>query len=310
MLDGVLNINLNITGNSTIINENATMISENSTKGYGGGLALLGTGALIAQTSISGNTAGGKGGGLAVERDFESGADSSVTIKRRANSGSTIDSAGISGNHAPDQQTADILGSPQSNSGFVTVSDDASEPTGSPAPSNPPEDSSHFLGTIALDVYCQKFSTSSDETVALKLNKNDAELIYCIFLRNTNITTGPLIDPQKACQSQYPAFDHGVARLADYYDPSSWQCYTHEKLLGSITPYLDGFCKHEGYAGSNTPSSTGTAYDWYCLGQDGHHISIAITDACQWHYPAHAKDAFDVLNNFNKPDGWACWAPE
>jgi hypothetical protein len=100
-----------------------------------------------------------------------------------------------------------------------------------------------------------------------------------------------------------------IDRLADYYDPSSWQCYKHEKRLGPITAYIGEYCTNvKGYAGVITPPSDGTAYGWSCRDRNGNAISIAITDVCQWHY--RQNGAFDRLTNFKDRNGWECRAPE
>jgi hypothetical protein len=274
----------------------ASSIQGNTTRGYGGGLTLLGTDAMIEQAQISDNHADGKGGGLAVEKDSESGVDGYVTIRLDSLGTSRIDK-----NTA--QQQADILGRPQPGSSFMTVKDDASEAAGSPAPLFPPERSAHFLGTIGLDAYCSK--KISQRPVSLRLI--DAEHIQCIALKGPQITSLLPIDPQEACALQYhAAFEHGVARLANYLDPSSWQCYTHERDLGPITRYLPRYCsEQEHYLGSNIPAANSTAYGWFCRGPQGQPVSIAIADVCQWHYPG--LGAFDVLTDFSRPDGWECW---
>lgn len=276
----------------------ASTIQGNATRGYGGGLTLLGTDAMIDQGTITENDAQEKGGGLAVEKDSESGADSFVTIR--------LDSLGTSRiSHNNAQQQPDILGRTQPGSTFMTVNDDTSEVAGSPAARFPPEQSSQFLGTIDLDAYChQKIPY---ETVSLKLT--DAEHIQCIALRGIQIVDSLSIDTQSACGLQYPVtFKHGVARLANYYDPSSWQCYTHAQYIGPITMKLYAYCSQEGYSGSNTPLSGETAYDWFCQGPHRQQIGIAMTDACQWLYPERA--AFDVLVDFRRTDGWECWGLE
>ncbi|HEY1349049.1 MAG TPA: TIR domain-containing protein [Ktedonobacteraceae bacterium] len=276
----------------------ASTIQGNTTRGYGGGLTLLGTDAMIDQVKISCNHADRKGGGLAVEKDSESGVDSFVTLRL-----DSLGSSQISANTA--QQQENILGRPQQGSTFMTVSDDTSESAGSPAPQFPPERSEYFLGTIDLDAYCNRKIFQGSASLQL----DDAQYIQCIALQGTQITSQLPIDPQEACALQYHAvFEHGIARLANYYDPSSWQCYTHERDLGPITRYLPGYCSEQEHPlGINTPAANGTAYDWSCQGPQGQSVGIAITDACQWHY---GRGAFDVLVDFRRPDGWECWGPE
>ncbi|MBA2394290.1 MAG: hypothetical protein H0V70_16295 [Ktedonobacteraceae bacterium] len=114
------------------------------------------------------------------------------------------------------------------------------------------------------------------------------------------------INTDQACQltRQDPA---AIARLADYYDAASWQCYAHGQKLGGIVNYLDSHCKYR-YNTGRAPIARNTAYDWECLDQHNKPVGIAITDACQWYYKQHSTDAFDRLVNFSRPDGWGCWS--
>jgi TIR domain len=279
----------------------SSKIQENKTKGYGGGLALLGTTGIIDSSVISGNRANGKGGGLAVEKNSESGRLSQAAITNMEVVKNTSRSSYYIGSNTAPRQ-ADILGQIQPSTS-VTVYSDASEPTGSPAPSYPPENSRQFLGTANLDEYC--LTQYPHETVSLELT--NAENIQCVHLNDTHVVQRLPIDPQKVCRWQYDQ-STAIARLADYYDPASWQCYKQEARLGGITKYLDRYCQFKGYTGIYLNVKK-TAYDWYCRDQDNQQISIAITDACQWHY--NRKDAFDRLTNFDDPsNGWECWAPK
>lgn len=296
--------------NGTLILD-SSKIRGNHTQGYGGGLTLLGATALIDNSIITENQAGSKGGGLAVEKNSESTFDSLATITNMevmiANEPKT--SYFIWGNTSPQQASADILGVIKSLPPLVTVDDDSTESTGSPAPKNPPEKGSHFLGTINLDTYCH--AQYPNQAVSLKLV--NSEDILCEKLDNTKVTAHMSILPEKVCQAQYSGYSlsDGIARLTDYYDPSSWQCYKHVTKLGGITKYLDTYCHNvKGYAGATPLPAHPTAYDWSCQGTDNQPQSIAITDACQWKYPPYGTSAFDVLANFNDPNGWECWAPK
>src|SRR5205814_2210756 len=150
------------------------------------GIALLGTVGLIDRSVISGNKANGqgaKGGGLAVEKNSESGNASlavitgmEVKITNRPKG-----SYYVWGNTAPSPADADILGGKMQLSTPVTVQNDTSELNGSPAPSNPPEQTPHFLGTINLDEYCH--AQYPRGTVSLKLT--NAENIQCVLLSGT-----------------------------------------------------------------------------------------------------------------------------
>jgi hypothetical protein len=127
----------------------------------------------------------------------------------------------------------------------------------------------------------------------------------CELLSGEQVIQHTSINIQRACQWQYKQSDV-VDRLADYYDPSSWQCYAHEKKLGGITNYLNGFCQSKHYTGVNSIHKN--AYEWQCLDKNNTLVSISVADACQWYY--QRNDAIDLLVNFNDPNGWECWAPE
>jgi hypothetical protein len=279
-------------------------ISNNTTQGYGGGLTLLGSVGKINRSTISGNTAGSKGGGLAVEKNSESGFPgvTSITDMQMTNTPQRNNDY-IGRNTAPHAQDANILGKIQFQpDSIVTVFADTTEPTGSPAPANPPENSHQFLGSLNLDEYCH--TQYPYALVSVKLS--DAEHMECVLLVGTDVIQHMPLDPQSACQWQYHQPDV-IDRLADYYDPSSWQCYQHEKRLGPISADdLNAYCQYKHYTG--VYPNGGTAYNWFCHDQNGQRINIAITDVCQWHYSN--KQAFDRLVDFNRPDGWECWGPD
>src|SRR5205807_354471 len=101
--------------------------------------------------------------------------------------------------------------------------------------------------------------------------------IQCLRLQGTQIIHQIQIDPQVICQVQYDYKQYHyrqhdvVPRLADYYDPSSWQCYKNVRRLGLITPFLGEYCSKrvDGASGVNSPPrEKGTAYDWSCHSRD------------------------------------------
>jgi energy-coupling factor transporter ATP-binding protein EcfA2 len=281
--------------------DDGTTVSGNKTSGFGGGVALLGSTSLINEAVISNNSADQKGGGLAVEENFENKAPSLAVITNVEITDAPQGSYWIGDNNAP--TSPNILGPiPASlSSGPIVINDDASEINGSPAPQHPPEETAEYLGTVNLDDYCHALHPNR----AVSLVVTTSENIYCDLLSGEQVVQHTRVNTQQACQWRYKQSDV-IDRLADYYDPSSWQCYAHEKKLGPITNYLNAFCQSKGYKGSNFPRDN--AYEWDCLDRNNAPVSIAVADACQWYY--QRNDAIDRLVNFNDPNGWECWAPE
>jgi predicted outer membrane repeat protein len=282
-------------------------ITGNTTRGFGGGITLLGSNGFISKSAIIQNHADQKGGGLAVEKNSETKNASLAVITNIEITNNPQGSYWIGHNSA--HSASDILSNPpvisnqvSSINGPVIITNDTSEVTGSPAPLHPPENSLQYQGIVNLDEYCHHLYPNQ----RLSLGLITSEYINCDLLSGDQIIQSHPINTQKACQWRYNQSDI-IDRLADYNDPSSWQCYVHEKKLGGITDYLDSFCKYQRFEGV-TNNTSGTAYDWKCL--DWHNVptSLSITDACQWHY--NRKDAFDRLTDFNRPNGWECWAPK
>ncbi|MBO0789773.1 MAG: TIR domain-containing protein [Ktedonobacteraceae bacterium] len=275
----------------------SSKIQENESEGYGGGVTLLGSNGFISKSLITQNSARQKGGGLAVEKNSENSNTSLAVLSNIEITNTPKGSYYIGNNHAP--SSADVLGIPSTAGGQLTVNNDVSETAGNPAPKNPPErDKSHYLGTVNLDAYCH----AQYPQASTSLQVITAEEINCVLQPGERIQP---IDVKKACQRQYQQSDV-IDRLANYYDPSSWQCYAHEEKLGSIISQLDSFCKSKNYEGV-TDNTNGTAYMWNCL-RNGAPVSLSVADACQWYY--QRSDAFDRLVDFNQPGGWECWAPK
>ena len=281
--------------------DTGTTVSGNKTSGYGGGIALLGSLSFISKAIISSNNADQKGGGLAVEENFENKADSLAVVSNVEITSAPLGSYWIGDNKAP--ASPDILGKPPHNlnSQPVVINDDTSEINGSPAPQRPPEESPQYLGIVNLDAYCHDILHPGQAALLALVTPENMD---CDLLLGEHVVQHTPINIQRACQWQYRQSDV-MYRLADYYNPSSWQCYAHEKELGGITNYLVGYCQSLGDEGSK---NSGNAYGWDCVNKNNDLVPIAMADACQWYYQRH--DAFEQLVNFNDPNGWACWAPE
>ncbi len=288
-----------ITAVGAVLELNSSSIASNKTNGYGGGLALLGGSGFIDQSTIKDNHAN-KGGGLAVEKDSQTNYSGLAVITRTEVSDQPKGSYYIGDNSAPVDR--DILGKQQdTHSDSIIINEDASEPAGGPAPlHHPPEASPEYRGTVNLDQYCH--------SQGLQWQVITSEDMYCVSHSDGRVVKSTSIDTNKACQWATSDTDV-IAQLADYYDPSSWQCYVHEQRLGGIVTYLNSYCYYK-YGTGLSSKIHENAYNWQCLDQNNAPVGISITDACQWHYSPHSTDAFDVLTNFSDPDGWECWAPK
>jgi hypothetical protein len=291
--------------NGSLTLDDDTVITNNITSGYGGGIVLLGSTGYIKDATINHNRAGQKGGGLAVEENTEDKLPSQATLINVEVTKAPQGSFWIGDNQANTPASDDILGKYQASSTSeeqTVIYEDTSEVNGSPASLHPPEEEPQYLGTVNLDVYCH--TLYPPQTSLRLVPSTTSEQMLCEPLSGKQNVKQ--IDTQKACQEQYPQHHDVIDRLADYYDPSSWQCYAPERELGMITTHLDAYCQSKGYEGIYTAYDN--AYEWQCRDKNTAHINIAIADACQWYY--HRNDAIDRLANFNKPDGWECWAPE
>jgi TIR domain len=294
-----------ITAVGNVLELNNSTVTGNTTYGYGGGLVLLGCNGFIDQSTITDNQASIKGGGLAVEKDTESNSSSLTLITHtEVNVAANASPKGnyfIAKNIAPTHP--DILGD-LLNPGEdpIIAQEDTSEITGGPAPfPYPAEASSQYRGVVNLDGYCYAHAKRSLQVIS-------SEDMHCVLYAGKQIIDSIPLNTDQACQWSTQDSDV-IARLADFNDPASWQCYAHEQRLGGIVNHLNDYCKSR-YNTDLAPIIRTTAYDWYCLDQQNNPIGIAITDACQWYYPSHSTDAFDRLVNYFQPDGWECWAPK
>jgi hypothetical protein len=183
---------------------------------------------------------------------------------------------------------------------------------GTPAPvQRPPEESPDYHGTIDLAKYCQQIGYS-------RFDDTDPFHLMCIGSGETGIP----VDPLQICRQQHPGEHITIDRLADYFDPTSWQCYANAGRLGPIATVqeVDSFCKFAGNLGIFN-NQRSTAYDWKCLhsgGILGHYtismpsfpVGLSVTDMCSYIYGAHIGQkslVMDRLTDYHNPGGWECW---
>jgi hypothetical protein len=104
-----------------------------------------------------------------------------------------------------------------------------------------------------------------------------------------------------ACRWQYND-PQAEDRLANFYNPDSWQCFTNAYLLGNATN-LDGYCQSLGDTGASLDGNT--AYNWKCVTPSGQHVGIDVTAACIWLY--NYSQILTRLVDYNNPNSWQCW---
>jgi transcriptional regulator with XRE-family HTH domain len=282
-----------------------SIVTGNHSSAYGGGIAILGSQGIMNASLVRTNSADLQGGGIFVAKDSENNVGSAVQMTKIeiTNPPKTDYYIGqnTDGNGTSDQY-ANIVGSitPTGNS-IRIVDDDSGIVIGSPAPLNPPEHSELYLGVTDVDLFCQAKSFSR----AILSNTTSVNQIKCLSRTEDNTRMFTL---QEACQWGFPNFASDIIdRLADYYDPSSVQCYRGEITLGSIATEetLNLYCQYIKHVAIIKNGET--AYDWKCKSSSGILEGFSVTDVCQWFY--HRSDAFDRLVDFSHLNGWQCLAP-
>jgi len=285
-------------------------ITQNWTPGTGGGISILGSQATMSNSVVSGNMAN-SGRELAVENNSENNKISTINLTNLILPPYEDHPTYYIGN-GQDKIEDIIKGKLTNNSSNPKIESIPSDKSlvGAPAPTtSPPESSSDYIGNIDLGQYCQTHSYPSS---------NSTNPLVCIDIHGTQ----HIIDPLQVCQERYPDKNITTDRLAYYFDPASWQCYTNARLLGlaNMAENVDAFCRYNGTLDiANNPRKT--AYDWACLhqgGMIGHYpihldnflVGLSVTDLCRFVYAnkiAPTATVMDRLTNYNNPEGWECW---
>jgi hypothetical protein len=171
----------------------------------------------------------------------------------------------------------------------------------------------NYLGTLDIDDFCQTQGYSHGEPTP-----SDISAITCVSPFESNTSYSYKDFAEKACNAQYPGLDNLTARLSDYYDPSSWECFKDIEKIEIVKnqPFsltagdnLDRFCRDSLHStGLQKNVQRKTAFEWQCQNADGNLIGISVTDACR--YLTGDQNAFDRLASFSDPNGWECWRPK
>jgi predicted outer membrane repeat protein len=202
------------------------------------------------------------------------------------------------------QRLGDLQGAPYAYLQAIPVT------IGYPPPADPfPEKLPNYLGTFDIDAFCQTKGYSHGEPWS-----EDLSHLVCASSFSVQDNSQLNVLAKEACAMRY----HGkftdkrsiTARLYDYYDLSSWECYRDVEQITTINLTAlnwDQFCKAHGLEKGLLPNKRQTAYDWECQNTDGTPLGISVTDVCR----SLTKDpnAFDRLARFDDPNGWECWRP-
>jgi hypothetical protein len=296
--------------NGELFLTDSSQILSNAAVGNGGGLAIVGSRAIMSNSTITHNRADQQGGGLVVERDSENNTSSQVTLTNTEVTDHPKTAYYIGENYVgtvPGHLDTHIARlSVLSSTTLQIVSTDTAAVTGSPPPKRPPEYSPHYRGTVDINAFCQAERYSYGALTETSDTRSGASVVItCESLSGNQSRNFAL---QTTCQWEYPQYKSDIVdRLANFYDPSSLQCYSHVTRLGDIAtiPILQAFCQSAGAAGGIGLDGT-NAYSWKCKPRSGVPIGFSVADACQWYY--HNPNAFDRLVAFSAPSGWECWA--
>jgi hypothetical protein len=160
-------------------------------------------------------------------------------------------------------------------------------PSRSPAsPSRPRALAVTALGAPDFGGYCQATGQGSVHLVA-----DNAYGWRCAADNGTGD------DAQAVCAWTFHT-THLTNRVADFNDPTSWQCWQTNGELGPLD--FAAYCRQAGRPGA---AATGTtAYAWSCAGDPG---GIDTQAACRQLY--HVPVAVSRFQNYYDRTTWQCW---
>jgi hypothetical protein len=278
-------------------------VSKNHAQAYGGGLAIQGSEAVISDTIIDHNSADKMGGGIIVAINTNDNLFGLATLNNIAITNTPHTLSYISQNTSGDRQTNDIAGERMPTGSVLQIASVSQIATaGNPSPNNPPQLNNRiFAGFANINEFCQHHDASYG-----LISPNVT--ISCYTLQNKPVGS---FTGQQICQEQKHAV---VDRLVDYPGPFTLQCYKNVRYLGPIGNNPVDFarvCSSDGQGAGlyDNQSERTTAYDWRCQPKQAGILprSLSVARACVMKY--RVASAFDRLVDYNKPDGWECWAP-
>ena len=282
-------------------------ITDNAALGDGGGIFLVDASAQITSSTITSNSAPSqKGGDIAVEAHLDNGPHNYLFIDRPTSYGDIWGDA--------DQKDPRMI---------------YGKPSSTPPGYDPTKNNLHFLGPLTTEqfrTHCKQLKGKSFSDVIMG---TDEKSIKCISGDNNASSSFADLNLhiKDLCVYVYSGAQNSgnkesmLARLASYWNPSSWQCFGNEqKKEKSITvdptpsgkgTQLDRYCEnhHHGTHAQlpHLPPDKQTGYQWKCANDDysnPHRISMA--EACK---EAYGNFAVDVLETYTDPYSWYCWVP-
>ncbi len=300
---GIAMLNGSLDMHNTHIESNQS--SADGSRGFGGGIAVVGSVAFITTSVITNNTASAKGGGIVVAKNTDNDFTSLVKLQDIANTKDSNARYYIGGNRG-----GDIAGESTSTGTTLQISDDPSiDNFGSPPPPNPPQKLPNYLGVADINAFCLSKGDSYGK-VSINKDSNATDIMFTCFNRSDK-AVGSDFSGQEICQSQYLTTPRNtvIDRMANYFDPTSLQCYKNLEHLGPIgQDDFDQYCKIQSYMGLfDNAKYRETAYDWLCQPNDKLPTGLSVTGACNMKY---SNNAIDRLANFNSINGWECWKPK
>jgi serine/threonine protein kinase len=295
-------------GGSIVISDSEIRNNE-AASGDGGGVFLVNASAqIIASTVMFNEATSQKGRDIAVEADFANEQNNYLFIDPR----SSYDN---------------IWGeTDQKYPGMIS-----SKPLSTPSSYDPTKNNPHFVGSLTTEqfrTYCNQLKGKSFTNVIMG---TDEEKLQCTSNdNNTSVSFSALhISVIDVCAHIFSDKlnignkEHILARLASYWDPSSWQCFGNMKqkektITRDLVPeprfagetWLDRYCyeKHGKRASLlPLPRDKQTGYQWKCTNADGSSPQrIIMSEACK---QAYDELAVDFLVEFTDPYSWYCWVP-
>jgi serine/threonine protein kinase len=312
----------------TIFVSDSTISSNHAYgSGDGGGLLLIGANAQIVSSIIRDNTADTpRGGGVAVESNPDNSRLSYLDL-------SDTSFQGNSANQSFQSPQNDIWGNiifKDQNMGTRIIA--------SIATSSIPASMNQVGSSLTIDqfsTFCQTLQDNQGRNfIAAAPASAEGGGIVCVGQApdNKTDTLANLLHQsvqqavQSVCQhiyrDQMKSAKNVLARLLNYRDPLTWQCFKNEQQLKwgedqqnlrtNVTQndFNNHYCQsqHPGSTAMLQEQSEKTAYDWKCM-LDSNPYGISVDQTCQ--SISGNSNAIGLLDpsKFADPNSWQCWEP-
>lgn len=116
--------------------------------------------------------------------------------------------------------------------------------------------------------------------------------------------TGPYgnggVDMERLCSK--PGLDGPFARVGNFYDPRSWQCWVSYGWVSRVTASdFSAYCRSKGYTGA---TSGADAYSWRCSAPN-RATTFRVLDVCSMKSSGRVGMT-DRFRSFYDPNSWEC----